>query len=67
MHARKQEAAQPRDDLPSPRGGERKIAGAGPLAHVPQPRMRVVSKGWNYREELQTVEQVRARLGDAGR
>ncbi len=67
MHAMKREAAKPRDDLPSPREGEPAIAGAGPLAHVPQPRMRVVSKGWNYREELQTVEQVRARLGDGRR
>ena len=65
MHARKQEAVKPRDDRPSPPRAEgRKIVAGGPLAHVPPPKMRVVSKGWNYREELQTVEQVRARLAE---
>jgi hypothetical protein len=35
-------------------------AGSSPLAQVEPPKMRVVSKGWSYRESLQTQEQVEA-------
>ena len=61
MQAMTQEAARPQDDRTPPPQATRIMPPTGPLASVPRPKMRVVSKGWNYREELLTQEQVEAR------
>jgi hypothetical protein len=58
----KQEAVRPLDDRVSQPQPVPTKTEANPLASVPRPKMRVVSKGWNYREELLTQEQVEARI-----
>lgn len=57
----KRNPTRPQDDSASQPQSTRTAADANPLASVPRPKMRFVTKGWNYREELLTEEQVKAR------
>lgn len=54
--------AQGRNVQPSAAGAKVHAAPKVPVKVAP-PKMRSVVKGWSYREERQTVEQVRARGG----
>lgn len=57
----KRNPPRPQDDPVSHSQSIRAAADANPFASVPRPKMRFVTKGWNYREELLTEEQVEAR------
>ncbi len=54
-------ASPPDRDHPAPPSGK---PARDSLARIARPKMRVVRKGWNYREELHSQEEVAAGLAE---